>query len=71
MSKDCKKPHCERCGKEIPADVADDCLCYGCKKYICEECDNLREDCVMGQHEFSDHKFEGDDKFKPRRGGII
>lgn len=47
-----KKPHiqkCYLCGE--PCDEDD--YCYGCRKYICSDCD---ENAVMGDHEPEDHK---------------
>lgn len=45
-----EKPKCHFCPKE----VTEEHLCYGCKVYICEECDLNYN--LMGAHEPHRHK---------------
>lgn len=45
-----KKKVCIFCGK----DVTDDEYCYGCKEYVCEDCDN--RSVPFGEHSVRDHE---------------
>ena len=44
-------PKCYFCGKE----VTEDDYCYGCKEYVCEECN---ETDPWGSHDVEDHQEE-------------
>ena len=46
-----KSPQCYFCGKE----VTDDDYCYGCKHYVCDECESEQP---SGNHNVEDHKEE-------------
>ncbi len=44
---------CHFCGKKVSADD----YCYGCKKYVCEECEDYDSyDRPAGLHRVEDHK---------------
>ena len=41
---------CYFCKREVDAGS----YCYGCKEYVCEDCDNAYD--LMGEHHVEDHK---------------
>jgi len=52
MAEEIKEGNCHFCGKT----VSDDFYCYGCKKFVCTECDEMGIDLPFGPHSVEDHK---------------
>lgn len=44
-----KKPRCYFCNRE----VSEEDYCYGCREYICDDCDEM---IPVGRHKVEDHK---------------
>jgi len=53
-----KIPICYFCEKN----VEEGNYCYGCKHYVCEDCDKAGIDIPLGGHDVEDHQPEGEDE---------
>lgn len=49
---------CFFCEKVLQGEEANESLCYGCNKYVCEECD-VNMDMPFGGHEVEVHRKAG------------
>lgn len=50
-------PNCHFCKRE----VGEECFCYGCEEYICDECYEV--ELAGEKHSVEDHKYKTDEEF--------